>query len=120
MAVGNRPAASRLTARICCSNWKQAQASMVQWPLLWTRGCDLIDQQRSFAADKQLHREDADYVQRIADRPWRSPWPLPPCAGVRREGTVERRRNVVFMFIFGRVIGGERTIRAPRRTTDAS
>ena len=44
------PSGQPATARICCSNWEQAQASMVQWPELCTRGAiSLTSSAPSFA-----------------------------------------------------------------------
>ena len=42
MAVGPwaapEPSGSPQIARMCCSNWLVRAPSIVQWPLLWTRG----------------------------------------------------------------------------------
>ena len=46
IAVGPRalvaPRGSPQIARTCCSNWEVAAPSIVQWPLLWTRGASSL------------------------------------------------------------------------------
>ena len=46
MAAGDsaagEPSGSPQIARTCCSNWEVAAPSIVQWPLLWTRGASSL------------------------------------------------------------------------------
>ena len=88
-AVG--PSGQPAMARMCCSNWSTSQPSSVQWPVLCTRGANLVDQQAAVVALEQL---DADHARHSRGRSagggdalgLRRPAPARPAAGalVRR------------------------------------
>ncbi len=50
-------------ARMCCSNWLVAAPSIVQWPLLWTRGASSLTTSEPSAQQEQLGGQRADHVE---------------------------------------------------------
>ena len=94
-------------ARRCCSNCEVWAPSIVQWPLLWTRGAISLTI-GAVGAGEELDGQHADMVERLGDRFGRSdrlarPWPRSPdrrerskCAGCRpHDGCGSAGRRVV-------------------------
>ena len=54
-------------ARTCCSNWEVSAPSIVQWPLLCTRGANLVDQ-RAVGGGEEFDRQHADVAEVAHDR----------------------------------------------------
>ena len=55
-------------ARMCCSNWLVALASIVAWPLLWTRGASSLTTSGPSGQQEQLDGQEPDQVHRVGER----------------------------------------------------
>ena len=79
-------------ARMCCSNCEVTAPSIVQWPLLWTRGAISLTTGPS-ARREELDGEHADMAERLGDAQGRGARLVDLRRRLRSpQGTVERRR----------------------------
>ena len=62
------PSGQPQMARMCCSNCEVTQASLVQWPELWTRGAiSLTSSVSRRRQHEHLDREHADVAEGLGD-----------------------------------------------------